>query len=271
MSSPSTSSADSDKSQGQVIANKLSQPSMSEPASNDASNKPKGLVLGFAAVLGAVGNVMAFFDKLPLNGKVNIIVVLVLCLGIIVFAILTLRENDNSRIITALSVTTLVVGIIGLIYFIPIFIVLQFTSSPPIRGYPVSETSNRRHDALIQSNRVQKSGSNLSLSHELSFNEDADFAQVEIAVPEQYKRDVKSLSVEAQRPTGAKISTMPRKGPTIDGFYIEPVLTSTKVPVTINLTLEGKSAVPPPLNVFYKYWRKDFLWRVMEWIHGRYA
>jgi hypothetical protein len=239
---------------------------------SQASDQPNGLLIGFAAVLGAVGNIVAFFDKLPLNGKVNIIVVLVLCLAIILFAISTLKKKNNSRITTALSGTTLVVGIVGLIYFIPIFIVLQFTNSPPIRGYPVSETSDRRHDALIPFNRVQGNGGNLSLKHELSFNEDADFAQVEIAVSDQYKQGVKRLTVEAERPTGAKISTMPRKGTAVDGFYIEPVLTSTKVPVTLYLTLEGKSAAPPPqVNVFYKYWRKDFFWRVMEWIHGRYA
>jgi hypothetical protein len=267
-SSAFADSAPADKPENQLTPTTPLPPPSSAPA--NANDKPKGILLGFAAILGALGNVMAFFDKLPLNGKSNIIVIVILCLLIVVFAILTLKK-ENSRIITALSVTTLVVGLIGLLYFIPIFLVLQFTSSPPIRGYPVSETPERRHEASIPFTKAQGNLGIVELSHELAFNEDADFAQVEISVPDEYQQGVTRLSVEPERPNAVKLSTMPRQGPAVDGFYIEPVATSTKVTLSLYLTLEDKTAVPPQLNVFYKYWRKDSFWRLMEWIHGRYA
>lgn len=269
VSSASADSVPPDKAENPMTANNPP-PTPSPPPPTNLNDKPKGILLGFAALLGALGNVIAFFDKLPFTGKANIIVIVIICFAVVVIAILTLKK-ENSRIITALSVTTLVVGLVGLLYFIPIFLLLQFTSSPPIRGYPVSETSDRRHEATIPFNKAQGNLGIFELDHELSFNEDADFAQVAIAVPDEYQQGVTRLSVEPERPNGIEISTMPRQSPAVDGFYVEPVATSTKVPLTLYLTLEDKTAVPPQLNVFYKYWRKDSFWRLMEWIHGRYA
>lgn len=238
---------------------------------SSSPNEPttvKTLLVYVGTILGAVGNILGFFNQLPANARLNVLLALIFSLFLLVIGLLTVRESKV--LLKAVSIVALVMGGIGLIYFGFVGCVLLFTKPPDTQGSLIKET-DKSHGATLQLEKNQIKNGLLISEQTIEFVENADFAAVEFVLSDKDKDLAEGVRVTPNLPAGIKKSEMQRDEYYEDGFYVEPTKKSLKIPIKIEVALKKNNLQSPvEVNVFYKFWRKDWKWEVLQWIHGKY-
>lgn len=216
-------------------------------------------------IVGVLGDLLAFFAKLPsgyalLPGLLG---------SLLIFMWGWFERNNVSNLFKTLARIGVAVGVITFVFFAAVGAVLLLSSPPTSFG---RITDEKAKEFRLASGEKANS---VTGQYNLKIDQDVDLVEVGVMPSPDDLNKVKELDVTTEGPIQQtnKMTLLVNRTNDTQTYYrvTDP---TANFEVKLNLTVDLKEAMSSPevgIRVYYKYGKRDLLWRVTSWVFERFG